>query len=116
MKMSPIFILDASLAIVLLLGNAISAEVSTVGGMITSPDDAATSSSEDDDDISKEKTDLKSLMLKYESDDGNSCLLDMIKDEVIWWIFPNGTLKENTKTFGKHGSSIKLLKSPLNGV
>jgi len=40
-------------------------------------------------------------MLGYESDNGNSCLLDMIKDEVIWWLYPNGTLKESTKKLGK---------------
>ncbi|XP_017138284.1 toll-like receptor 1 isoform X2 [Drosophila miranda] len=37
--------------------------------------------------------DLKSALLKYDSDDGNSCLLDIIKEDVLWWTFPNGTLK-----------------------
>ncbi|XP_017022730.1 toll-like receptor 1 isoform X1 [Drosophila kikkawai] len=101
MKMSPKFVLDVTLAIILLLGNATSLEVSTLGGLIPSPKgDSSTSASEEADDISKEETDLKSFMLKYESDDGNSCLLDVIKDEVISWIYPNGTLRESTKKFG----------------
>ncbi|KAH8293430.1 hypothetical protein KR054_000353 [Drosophila jambulina] len=99
--MSPKFVLNITFAIVLLLGNATSSEVSTLGGIISSfTDDSSTSASEEADDITKEETDLKSFMLKYESDDGNSCLLDVIKDEVISWLYANGTLKEGTKKFG----------------
>ncbi|XP_020808918.1 toll-like receptor 6 [Drosophila serrata] len=98
MKMSPKFVLDVALVVVVIFGNATSLEVD---GIIPSPnDDCSTSASAEADDISQEKTDLKSFMLKYESDDGNSCLLDVVKDEVISWIYPNGTLKESTKKFG----------------
>ncbi|KMZ00761.1 toll-like receptor 13 [Drosophila simulans] len=97
--MSPKYIWDV-IVLCLLLGNAreASTEFSIQDGLIIEPD-SATTSSEEAEEVSKERTDLKSLMLKYESDDGNSCLLDMIKDEVIWWLFPNGTLKESTKKY-----------------
>ncbi|EDW95187.1 toll-like receptor 13 [Drosophila yakuba] len=98
--MSPKSILDVIVLLCLLLGNIkdISSEYSIQDGLIIEPD-SATTSSEEAEEFSQERTDLKSLMLKYESDDGNSCLLDMIKDEVIWWLFPNGTLKEGTKKY-----------------
>ncbi|EDW44203.1 GM22226 [Drosophila sechellia] len=98
--MSPKYIWDVILLVCLLLGNVkeASTEFSIQDGLIIEPD-SATTSSEEAEEVSKERTDLKSLMLKYESDDGNSCLLDMIKDEVIWWLFPNGTLKESTKKY-----------------
>ncbi|XP_017121428.1 toll-like receptor 13 isoform X2 [Drosophila elegans] len=105
MKMYPKYILDVTLIVSLLLGNfqAISSEFSTLEGIITDPDSTTTTttttSSEESDEASKERTDIKSLIMKYESDDGNRCLLDMIKDDVIWWLYPNGTLKEGTKKF-----------------
>ncbi|XP_052848623.1 LOW QUALITY PROTEIN: toll-like receptor 13 [Drosophila gunungcola] len=101
MKMFPKYILDVTLIVFLLLGNfkAISSEFSTLEGIITDPDSTTTTTSEESDEASKEKTDIKSLIMKYESDDGNRCLLDMIKDEVIWWLYPNGTLKEGTQKF-----------------
>ncbi|XP_017059513.1 toll-like receptor 4 isoform X2 [Drosophila ficusphila] len=90
--MSPKYILNVILLVSLLLGNvkAISSE------LITDPD-STTSSSEEAAEVSVLNSNLKSRMLNYESVDGNTCLLDIIKDEVIWWLNPNGTLKEGTK-------------------
>ncbi|XP_070071933.1 toll-like receptor 2 type-2 isoform X2 [Drosophila takahashii] len=98
--MSPKYILDVTILVFLLLGNIrdTSTELSTLDGIITEPD-SSTTSNEESDEASKERADLKNLMLEYTSDDGNSCLLDMIKDEVIWWLYPNGTLKEGTQKF-----------------
>ncbi|XP_017080260.1 toll-like receptor 6 isoform X2 [Drosophila eugracilis] len=97
--MTPKYLWDV-IIVSLLLGNVnvISSEVSTPDGITTDLDSTLTSS-EDSDEDNKETTDLKSLLLKYESDDGNICLLDMIKEDVIWWIYSNGTLKEGTKKF-----------------
>ncbi|KAH8274564.1 hypothetical protein KR044_012620, partial [Drosophila immigrans] len=47
-------------------------------------------------------TDLKSLFVRYDTDDGNTCLLDTIKQDVLWWIFPNGTLKTTNARFSTH--------------
>lgn len=44
-------------------------------------------------------TDLKSLFVKYDTDDGNTCLLDSIKQDILWWTFPNGTLKVTNARF-----------------
>jgi len=100
--MCPKYIWDVIVLVCLFLGNVREAytEFSIQDGLIIEPD-SATTSSEEAEEVSKERTDLKSLMLKYESDDGNSCLLDLIKDEVIWWQFPNGTLRDSTKKYGK---------------
>ncbi|KAH8361518.1 hypothetical protein KR084_006908 [Drosophila pseudotakahashii] len=99
--MTPKYILDVTILLSLLLGNIrdISTELSTLDGIITEPASSTTSNEESDGEASKERADLKNLMLEYTSDDGNSCLLDMIKDEVIWWLYPNGTLKEGTQKF-----------------
>ncbi|XP_016956224.1 toll-like receptor 2 type-2 [Drosophila biarmipes] len=96
--MSPKYLLDLTVLLCLLVGNIrdISSEFSTLNGIVPEPDLSTTSNEESDED-SKERADLKNLMLEYEADDGNSCLLDMIKDEVIWWLYPNGTLKETTQ-------------------
>uniref|UniRef100_A0A6P4DWI5 Toll-like receptor 2 isoform X1 n=1 Tax=Drosophila rhopaloa TaxID=1041015 RepID=A0A6P4DWI5_DRORH len=101
MKMSLKYILEVTLLVFLLLGyfKVISSEFSTIHGVNTDPDWTTSTSSEESDEDIKERTDLKSLIMKYESDDGNRCLLDMIKDEVIWWLYPNGTLKEGTQKF-----------------
>nr|NP_001246845.1 Toll-9, isoform B [Drosophila melanogaster]AFH04516.1 Toll-9, isoform B [Drosophila melanogaster] len=98
--MCPKYIWDVIVLVCLFLGNVREAytEFSIQDGLIIEPD-SATTSSEEAEEVSKERTDLKSLMLKYESDDGNSCLLDLIKDEVIWWQFPNGTLRDSTKKY-----------------
>lgn len=40
-----------------------------------------------------EEKNLESLFVKYGTDDGNTCLLDNVKQEILWWTFPNGTLK-----------------------
>ncbi|XP_043647623.1 toll-like receptor 6 [Drosophila teissieri] len=113
--MSPKSILDVIVLLCLLLGNLkdISSEFSIQDGLIIEPDSATTSSKEAEE-FSKERTDLKSLMLKYESDDGNSCLLDMIKDEVIWWLFPNGTLKENNNKQYGHKMHLDLSHGNIN--
>ncbi|KAL7731651.1 hypothetical protein ACLKA6_000947 [Drosophila palustris] len=50
-------------------------------------------------------TDLKSLFVKYDTDDGNTCLLDTIKHDILWWTFPNGTLKVTNARY----SSIRYL-------
>ncbi|KAH8370372.1 hypothetical protein KR093_003179 [Drosophila rubida] len=44
-------------------------------------------------------TDLKSLFVKYDKSDGNTCLLDSIKQDILWWTFPNGTLKMTNARF-----------------
>lgn len=49
-----------------------------------------------------EETDLNSLFVKYGTDDGNTCLLDNIKQEILWWTFRNGTLKATNTKYGKH--------------
>ncbi|KAH8379458.1 hypothetical protein KR009_005100 [Drosophila setifemur] len=100
--MPPKYMLEVTLVLSLMLGNvkAISSEFSTQDGL-NSETQSSTTSSEESDEFKKEETDLKSLMLQYQSDDGNSCLLDMIKDEVLWWIFSNGTLKLGSQTFAK---------------
>ncbi|EDV52498.1 toll-like receptor 13 isoform X1 [Drosophila erecta] len=112
--MSPKSILDVIVLACLLLGNVrdISSEFAIQDGLIIERD-SATTTSEEAEEASKERTDLKSLMLKYESDDGNSCLLDMIKDEVIWWLFPNGTLKEGT-TQHAHKMYLDLSHGNIN--
>lgn len=46
-------------------------------------------------------TDLKSLFVKYDTDDGNTCLLDTIKQDILWWTFPNGTLKVTNARYCK---------------
>lgn len=46
-------------------------------------------------------TDLKSLFVKYDTDDGNTCLLDTIKQDILWWTFPNGTLKVTNARYSK---------------
>ncbi|XP_036670585.3 toll-like receptor 2 type-2 isoform X2 [Drosophila suzukii] len=104
--MSPKYLLDLTILVSLLMGSIvnISSEHSTLNRIVTEPD-LSTASNEESDEDSKERADLKNLMLGYESDNGNSCLLDMIKDEVIWWLYPNGTLKESTK---KLASSMYL--------
>ncbi|EDW72856.2 uncharacterized protein Dwil_GK17231 [Drosophila willistoni] len=51
---------------------------------------------------SDDETDLKSILLKYDTDDGNSCLLDLIKDEILWWTYPNGSLKEVNLKYSKN--------------
>ncbi|BFF98347.1 toll-like receptor 1 [Drosophila madeirensis] len=59
-------------------------------------------------DESRESTadaDLKSALLKFDSDDGNSCLLDIIKEDVLWWSYPNGTLKQLN---GKYSTFLYL--------
>nr|XP_036670585.1 toll-like receptor 2 type-2 isoform X2 [Drosophila suzukii] len=104
--MSPKYLLDLTILVSLLMGSIvnISSEHSTLNRIVTEPD-LSTASNEESDEDSKERADLKNLMLGYESDNGNSCLLDMIKDKVIWWLYPNGTLKESTK---KLASSMYL--------
>ncbi|XP_064541108.1 toll-like receptor 13 isoform X3 [Drosophila montana] len=51
----------------------------------TNEDDSSTDSIEN--------KNLESLFVKYGTDDGNACLLDNVKQEILWWTFPNGTLK-----------------------
>ncbi|XP_017957019.1 toll-like receptor 13 isoform X1 [Drosophila navojoa] len=54
---------------------------------------------------STEETDLSSLFVKYGTDDGNTCLLDNIKQEILWWTFPNGTLRT---TSAKYATNMHL--------
>lgn len=42
---------------------------------------------------SENSTELDRLLVKLDGDDGNSCLLDNIKSALLWWTFPNGTLR-----------------------
>lgn len=51
---------------------------------------------------STEDTDMNSAFVKYSTDDGNTCLLDNIKQDILWWAFPNGTLKTTSAKYGKH--------------
>lgn len=59
---------------------------------------------------STEETDLNSLFVKYGTDDGNTCLLDNIKQEILWWTFPNGTLKTTNAKYGKHTNKRNIIK------
>ncbi|XP_030571096.1 toll-like receptor 13 isoform X3 [Drosophila novamexicana] len=52
-----------------------------------------------------EEKNLESLFVKYGTDDGNTCLLDNVKQEILWWTFPNGTLKPPNS---KHLSNMHL--------
>ncbi|XP_017864395.1 PREDICTED: toll-like receptor 13 [Drosophila arizonae] len=54
---------------------------------------------------STEDTDLNSAFVKYGTDDGNTCLLDNIKQDILWWAFPNGTLKT---TSAKYATNMHL--------
>ncbi|EDV97371.1 toll-like receptor 13 isoform X2 [Drosophila grimshawi] len=38
-------------------------------------------------------TDLKSIFVKYDTDDGNTCILDNLKQQILSWSYPNGTLR-----------------------
>ncbi|XP_034105904.1 toll-like receptor 6 isoform X1 [Drosophila albomicans] len=48
------------------------------------------------------ETNLKSLFVKYDTDDGNTCLLDSIKQDILWWVYPNGTLRTTNARFSTH--------------
>ncbi|XP_060656219.1 toll-like receptor 4 isoform X2 [Drosophila nasuta] len=48
------------------------------------------------------ETNLKSLFVKYDTDDGNTCLLDRIKQDILWWVYPNGTLRTTNARFSTH--------------
>ncbi|EDW40209.1 GL25037 [Drosophila persimilis] len=95
--MPSIFILEVFLVLSLLRENAQvihAIELSNSEGLpdtITNPNLQQIRSEESGE--STADADLKSALLKYDSDDGNSCLLDIIKEDVLWWTFPNGTLK-----------------------
>nr|XP_017098072.2 toll-like receptor 6 isoform X2 [Drosophila bipectinata] len=93
--MSPKYIFDVAFVVSLLLGNVkiISMELSTSQEPEISPIIPTTTRAKSD------NPKLKSFMQTYESDDGNSCFLDIIKDEVLWWMNPNGTLKLGSKKF-----------------
>ncbi|EDW18728.2 toll-like receptor 13 isoform X2 [Drosophila mojavensis] len=54
---------------------------------------------------STEDTDMNSAFVKYSTDDGNTCLLDNIKQDILWWAFPNGTLKT---TSAKYATNMHL--------
>lgn len=41
----------------------------------------------------RREAELNSLFEKYDTDDGNTCLLDVIKHEILWWTNSNGTLQ-----------------------
>ncbi|KAH8339173.1 hypothetical protein KR074_006444 [Drosophila pseudoananassae] len=90
--MSPKYIFDVAFVVSLLLGNVkiISMELSTPQEPQITPTTTRAKS---------DNPKLKSFMQTYESDDGNSCFLDIIKDEVLWWMNPNGTLKLGSKKF-----------------
>ncbi|KAH8410747.1 hypothetical protein KR222_003945, partial [Zaprionus bogoriensis] len=49
--------------------------------------------------INKRESDLESLFVKYDTDDGNTCLLDFIKQDVLWWTHSNGTLQTATTRY-----------------
>lgn len=105
--MSPKYVFDVAFVVSLLLGNVkiISMELSTS----EEPEIAPTTTR-----AKSDSPKLKSVMQTYESDDGNSCFLDIIKDEVLWWMNPNGTLKLGSKKFGNHSTiSIKINHSDL---
>ncbi|KAH8300502.1 hypothetical protein KR018_009718 [Drosophila ironensis] len=95
MTISTRLILNVFLVVSLLLGNVKVA----FADLTTSEEPDITSTSSEEPDSNQDKTDLKSLLMNYESDDGNTCLLDVVKEEVLWWINPNGTLKQGTKKF-----------------
>lgn len=100
--MSPKYIFDVAFVVSLIVGNVkiISMELSTS----EEPEIAPTTTR-----AKSDNPKLKSFMQTYEADDGNSCFLDSIKDEVLWWMNPNGTLKLGSKKFGNH-SIISIKK------
>lgn len=63
----------------------------------------AIASISEDTDISKNsrEADLNSLFQKYDTDEGNTCLLDTIKQEILGWTHSNGTLQTSKTRYGK---------------
>lgn len=51
------------------------------------------SSLEDAEENALNINDMESLLLNFNNDDGNTCLLDDIKTAIRWWSYPNGTLR-----------------------
>lgn len=65
-------------------------------------DGAIASISEDTDNSNNSReADLYSLFQKYGSDEGNTCLLDTIKQEILWWTHSNGTLQTSKTRYCK---------------
>lgn len=58
-------------------------------------------SQETSNNIYRPETDLNSLFQKYDTDDGNTCILDVIKQEVLWWTHSNGTLQTSETRYCK---------------
>lgn len=58
-------------------------------------------SQETSNNIDRRETDLNSLFQKYDTDDGNTCFLDVIKQEILWWIHSNGTLQTSGTRYCK---------------
>lgn len=47
----------------------------------------------------RRETDLNSLFEKYDTDEGNKCLLDTLKQEILWWTYSNGTLQTSMNRY-----------------
>lgn len=49
----------------------------------------------------RREADLNSLFEKYDTDEGNKCLLDTLKQEILWWTYSNGTLQTSMTRYSE---------------
>ncbi|XP_017841343.2 toll-like receptor 13 isoform X2 [Drosophila busckii] len=59
-----------------------------------------------------DEADLKSLFEKYDTDDGNTCFLDNIKQDILWWAYLNGSLRSTAEQI----STLKSLDLSYGNV